>query len=144
MAPLYLDHIGRGMLKKGRGRGYLFFESKKFAQSLPFGSICFSFLPSVMHACGISRSEFFPKQWIHRHNNRASPFFLFFGFQNSFAKHIHICISWFFDCLFRRIEKGRVARNCYQKQCETAISSVARSAVMSNTCPMSVSSWPQV
>jgi len=36
MAPSYLDHIGRGMLKKGRGEGVYFFESEKLAQSPPF------------------------------------------------------------------------------------------------------------
>jgi hypothetical protein len=36
MAPSYLDHIGRGMLKKGRGKGSPLFEEKKFAQSPPF------------------------------------------------------------------------------------------------------------
>jgi len=29
MAPSYLDHIGRGMLKKGRGEGVSFFRTEK-------------------------------------------------------------------------------------------------------------------
>ena len=29
MAPLCLDHIGRGMLKKGRGKGVSFFRTEK-------------------------------------------------------------------------------------------------------------------